>query len=111
MNNQIVNNLTYHKNLLSRLVQEGVIEEVTADNEALAERLVITSAVELSEEDVERIVRLVVQKLAHPLKQIVTNLNTKLISGVRAQSESFYFEISGQKTLRDIKRLINESFS
>lgn len=105
------NRVNYETDLLNRLIQEGVIEAVNEETVDLAERLVITSAVALSQEQLERIVRLVARQLVHPVRQLVTKVNSQLISGVRVQSESYYFEISGEKSLRDIKRLLRESLS
>ena len=75
-----------------------------------SESLMITSAVELTDEEKERIVRKFIKISHKPLKRITTVVDSKMLSGIRLQSESFYYEISGQKTLRELQSYIDRSW-
>ncbi len=84
----------------------------TMDNLSLdlPESLMITSAVELTDEEKERIVRKFIKITHKPLKRITTVVDVKMLSGIRLQSESFYYEISGQKSLRELQSYIEKSW-
>lgn len=75
-----------------------------------SESLMITSAVELTDDEKERIVRKFIKTSHKPLKKITTVVDSKMLSGIRLQSESFYYEISGQKTLRELQSYIDKSW-
>lgn len=75
-----------------------------------SEMLMISSAVALTDEEKEAIVRKFIQKTNKHLRQITTVVDPSLITGVRLQSESFYYEISGQKTLRELRRHLDRTW-
>lgn len=74
------------------------------------ETLVITSATELTQDQIDRIAEKFKGKSGVELKKVEPHVDPSLISGIRLQSESFYYEDSGYKTLNDLKRnLTNDS--
>ncbi|MBS4462420.1 F0F1 ATP synthase subunit delta [Aerococcaceae bacterium zg-B36] len=74
------------------------------------EILMITSAVELTEEEKEIIVRKFIEKTNKKLRRITTVVDSNLITGIRLQSESFFYEVSGQKTLRELRRHLERNW-
>lgn len=89
------------KNINQKLPQQ-------ATNKA-AESLTITSAFPLTNDDKAKIVNKYLEKTGTRLRQIKTVVDQKLISGIRLQSESFYYEVSGQKTLRELKDYLSRN--
>ncbi|MCW6676785.1 F0F1 ATP synthase subunit delta [Aerococcaceae bacterium NML180378] len=75
-----------------------------------AETLMITSAVPLTEDEKERLVRKFVEKTNRPLRRITSVVDPSLITGLRLQSETFYYEVSGQKKLREIRTFLEKSW-
>ncbi|MBD3949335.1 F0F1 ATP synthase subunit delta [Tuanshanicoccus lijuaniae] len=74
------------------------------------EMLMITSAVELTDDEKEAIVRKFMEKTNKTLRRITTVVDSNLITGIRLQSESFYYEVSGQKTLRELRRHLDRNW-
>lgn len=68
------------------------------------ESLKITSAVPLTEKEAQQIVELMMKKLTQPLADVQLIVDASLLTGVSIQTDSFYFEISGRKTLRELKK-------
>lgn len=106
-----VNREHYENALLDRVMQSLMGEEIgqTPKKEA-TEMLMITSAVALTQDEKEAIVRGFMRKTNKGLRRVTTVVDPSLITGVRLQSESFYYEVSGQKTLRDLKRHLDSSW-
>lgn len=74
------------------------------------EMLMITSAVPLTEEEKERIVRKFLDITKKPLRRITTVVDPSLITGVRIQSESYYYEVTGKKTLKELRRHLDRNW-
>ncbi|MDO4432341.1 MAG: F0F1 ATP synthase subunit delta [Aerococcaceae bacterium] len=74
------------------------------------ETLMITSAVPLTDAEKERMARIFIQKTQKPLRRITTVVDASLITGVRLQSETFYYEASGQKKLREMRSFLEKSW-
>lgn len=70
------------------------------------ETLKITSAVPLTKEEAQQIVELMMRKLNRSLGDVQLVVDETLLTGVSIQSDSFYFEISGRKTLRELKKVL-----
>lgn len=70
------------------------------------ESLKITSAVALTEEEAQQIVELMMKRLNKPLGDVQLIVDESLLTGVSIQTDSFYFEISGRKTLRELKKAL-----
>ena len=45
-----------------------------------------------------------------PLRRITTVVDPSLITGVRLQSETFYYEVTGQKKLREIRAFLEKGW-
>lgn len=86
------------------------VEDILKDN-GTAESLMITSAVPLTDDEKEKIVRKFIEKTDKTLKRITTVVDANLITGIRLQSESFYYENSGQKTLRELQSYIERTWT
>ncbi|MGO4936733.1 F0F1 ATP synthase subunit delta [Fundicoccus sp. Sow4_H7] len=97
--------VSYEDELLKNINQQLPQQ---ATNKA-AESLTITSAFPLTNEDKAKIVNKYLEKTGTRLRQIKTVVDQKLISGIRLQSESFYYEVSGQKTLRELKDYLSRN--
>lgn len=106
-----VNREHYENALLDRVMQSLMGDKIgqTQKKEA-TEMLMITSAVALTQDEKEAIVRGFMRKTNKGLRRVTTVVDPSLITGVRLQSESFYYEVSGQKTLRDLKRHLDSSW-
>lgn len=97
--------VSYEDELLKNINQQLPQQ---ATNKA-AESLTITSAFPLTNDDKAKIVNKYLEKTGTRLRQIKTVVDQKLISGIRLQSESFYYEVSGQKTLRELKDYLSRN--
>lgn len=97
--------VSYEDELLKNINQQLPQQ---ATNKA-AESLTITSAFPLTNDDKAKIVNKYLEKTGTRLRQIKTVVDQKLISGIRLQSESFYYEVSGQKTLRELKDYLSQN--
>ena len=86
------------------------VEDILKDN-GTAESLMITSAVPLTDDEKEKIVRKFIEKTDKTLKRITTVVDANLITGIRLQSESFYYENSAQKTLRELQSYIERTWT
>lgn len=75
-----------------------------------SEMLMITSAVPLTDEEKERIVRKFLDITKKPLRRITTVVDPSLITGVRIQSESYYYEVTGKKTLKELRRHLDRNW-
>lgn len=75
-----------------------------------SEMLMITSAVPLTDEEKERIVRKFLDITKKPLRRITTVVDPSLIAGVRIQSESYYYEVTGKKTLKELRRHLDRNW-
>lgn len=109
-----INREYFEDTLLEKLMQ-SMINDPQEQSSAIFQRnqgelLMITSAVALTEEEKETIVRKFIKKTKKPLRRITTVVDPSLITGVRLQSESFYYEVSGQKTLRELRRHLERNW-
>ncbi|UUX33990.1 F0F1 ATP synthase subunit delta [Fundicoccus culcitae] len=101
--------VNFEDELLRSINQKDIVSLTGDEMPKKAERLTITSAYPLTKEEKEKIVTKYIEKTATQLRQIKTIVDPKLISGVRLQSESFYYEVSGQKTLRELKDYLSKN--
>lgn len=103
----------YEDELLNKLMNNLLNPDnskLSHQQKAHAEMLMITSAVPLSEQEKETIVRKFMTITKKPLRRITTVVDPELITGIRLQSESFYYEVSGQKTLRELRHHMDRSW-
>lgn len=108
-------NREHYENALLSKVMESLVGDDSHQSmfnrqDTQTEMLMITSAVALTDEEKEKIVRKFMAKTNKKLRRVTTVVDPSLITGVRLQSESFYYEVSGQKTLRDLKRHLDSSW-
>ena len=75
-----------------------------------SETLMITSAVPLTEDEKEKMTRKFMEITKKPLRRITTVVDPSLITGVRLQSETFYYEVTGQKKLREIRAFLEKGW-
>lgn len=106
----------YREHFEDRLLNK-LMDSLTSDNQVNdrfskhpGELLMITSAVTLTDSEKEAIVRKFIEKTNKPLRRITTVVDPTLITGIRLQSESFYYEVSGQKTLRELRRHLERNW-
>lgn len=109
------NRTQYEQVLLERVMRtiqqsQHRDERDTYHKQAKAETLMITSAVPLTDDEKERLVRKFVEKTNRPLRRITSVVDPSLITGLRLQSETFYYEVSGQKKLREIRAFLEKSW-
>lgn len=98
----------FEQELLEKLINNmGHSPDLSAQK---SEMLMITSAVELSGDEKEAIVRKFIEKTGKRLRQITTVVDPSLITGIRLQSESFYYEVTGQKILRDLRKHLDHTW-
>lgn len=102
----------FEDELLGKIMLNMMNDEVTSlkKEQNQSEMLMITSAVPLTDEEKERIVRKFLDITKKPLRRITTVVDPSLITGVRIQSESYYYEVTGKKTLKELRRHLDRNW-
>lgn len=98
----------YENHLLEKVMATLAGDQVQKQRQS--EMLMITSAVPLTESEKEAIVRKFMDKTQKHLRRVTTVVDPNMLTGIRLQSESFYYEVSGQKTLRELKRHLDANW-
>lgn len=106
------NRTQYEQELLERIMQtvHHVDTSEMFNRPQKSETLMITSAVPLTEDEKERLARKFIEKTGRALRRITSVVDPSLLTGVRLQSETFYYEVSGQKKLREIRAFLEKSW-
>lgn len=102
---------SFEDKLVAKLMEQAHYEKDEDEVKPRTETLVITSAVPLSDYEKEKIVRTYVEKSGVLLRRIVTVVDPTLIIGVRIQTEGYYYEMTGKKTLRELKKYIKKNWA
>ncbi|WP_124057530.1 F0F1 ATP synthase subunit delta [Vaginisenegalia massiliensis] len=108
-----INRTNYENDLVAKLMEDITDRQKghsSIIDEDKTESLMITSAVPLTDEQKERIVRKFMEKCQRPIRRITTVTDPSLLTGVRLQSDSFYYELTGQKTLRELHQFMSKSW-
>ena len=102
----------FEDELLGKIMLNMMNDEGTSlkEEQNQSEMLMITSAVPLTDEEKERIVRKFLDITKKPLRRITTFVYPSLIAGVRIQSESYYYEVTGKKTLKELRRHLDRNW-
>ena len=102
----------FEDELLGKIMLNMMNDEGTSlkEEQNQSEMLMITSAVPLTDEEKERIVRKFLDITKKPLRRITTVVDPSLITGVRIQSESYYYEVTGKKTLKELRRHLDRNW-
>ena len=102
----------FEDELLGKIMLNMMNDEETSlkKEQNQSEMLMITSAVPLTDEEKERIVRKFLDITKKPLRRITTVVDPSLITGVRIQSESYYYEVTGKKTLKELRRHLDRNW-
>lgn len=102
----------FEDELLGKIMLNMMNDEGTSlkEEQNQSEMLMITSAVPLTVEEKERIVRKFLDITKKPLRRITTVVDPSLITGVRIQSESYYYEVTGKKTLKELRRHLDRNW-
>lgn len=102
----------FEDELLGKIMLNMMNDEGTSlkKEQNQSEMLMITSAVPLTDEEKERIVRKFLDITKKPLRRITTVVDPSLITGVRIQSESYYYEVTGKKTLKELRRHLDRNW-
>lgn len=102
----------FEDELLEKIMLNMMNDEGTSlkEEQNQSEMLMITSAVPLTVEEKERIVRKFLDITKKPLRRITTVVDPSLITGVRIQSESYYYEVTGKKTLKELRRHLDRNW-
>lgn len=110
--NPDVNREHFEDELLGKIMLNMMNDEETSlkKEQNQSEMLMITSAVPLTDEEKERIVRKFLDITKKPLRRITTVVDPSLITGVRIQSESYYYEVTGKKTLKELRRHLDRNW-
>lgn len=93
-------------------LSEEILDTLPSDIPSLdnpeieGERLIITSAIPLSREEKERIVKAFLRITKQPIISLIAIVDPSLLIGIRVQSQRFYYEISGYQILHDLKKHI-----
>jgi len=111
-NNPDQNREHFEDELLGKIMLNMMNDEGTSlkEEQNQSEMLMITSAVPLTDEEKERIVRKFLDITKKPLRRITTVVDPSLITGVRIQSESYYYEVTGKKTLKELRRHLDRNW-
>lgn len=106
--------ITYEEELLYQFLgierkydEEGM--EITEELEG--DRVFLSSAIPLTQDQKLRILRQFMRITNQEVRSFITIVDPSLIIGVRIQSERFYYELSGQHTLRSMNEQIKLSNS
>lgn len=102
----------FEDELLGKIMLNMMNDEGTSlkEEQNQSQMLMITSAVPLTDEEKERIVRKFLDITKKPLRRITTVVDSSLITGVRIQSESYYYEVTGKKTLKELRRHLDRNW-
>ena len=102
----------FEDELLGKIMLNMMNDEGTSlkKEQNQSEMLMITSAVPLTDLEKERIVRKFLDITKKPLRRITTVVDPSLITGVRIQSESYYYEVTGKKTLKELRRHLDRNW-
>ncbi|MGY3815214.1 F0F1 ATP synthase subunit delta [Globicatella sulfidifaciens] len=102
----------FEDELLGKIMLNMMNDEGTSlkKEQNQSEMLMITSAVPLTDEEKERIVRKFLDITKKSLRRITTVVDPSLITGVRIQSESYYYEVTGKKTLKELRRHLDRNW-
>lgn len=82
--------------------------EELLNQEGIQHPLIITSAVSLKEHQIERIVSLFQDKTGEVVDQVDLKVDPTLLTGVKIQSKSFYYERSGKRLLKELHEYLNK---
>ena len=106
------NRTQYEDRLLDKLMAQisSGYENHDERRQVRSETLMITSAVPLTEDEKEKMTRKFMEITKKPLRRITTVVDPSLITGVRLQSETFYYEVTGQKKLREIRAFLEKGW-
>ena len=107
------NRTQYEDRLLDKLmaqISSGYENHDERRRQVRSETLMITSAVPLTEDEKEKMTRKFMEITKKPLRRITTVVDPSLITGVRLQSETFYYEVTGQKKLREIRAFLEKGW-
>lgn len=106
--------ITYEEDLLYQFL--GIERKYDEDGMEITEelegdRVFLSSAIPLSQDQKLRILRQFMRITNQEVRSFITIVDPSLIIGVRIQSERFYYELSGQHTLRSMNEHINVATS
>lgn len=100
----------YEDDLLEEVLEElGLLPlpETSEDEPVpLGDRVFLTSAIPLEKNDKIRILKEFIRITKQDIQSFITIVDPSLIIGLRIQSERFYYDLSGQNMLHQIKEEI-----
>ncbi|GAB7231652.1 F0F1 ATP synthase subunit delta [Facklamia hominis] len=100
----------YEDDLLEEVLEElGLLPlpEASEDEPVpLGDRVFLTSAIPLEKNDKIRILKEFIRITKQDIQSFITIVDPSLIIGLRIQSERFYYDLSGQNMLHQIKEEI-----
>ncbi|EKB56268.1 F0F1 ATP synthase subunit delta [Facklamia hominis] len=100
----------YEDDLLEEVLEElGLLPlpETSEDEPVpLGDRVFLTSAIPLEKNDKIRILKEFIRITKQNIQSFITIVDPSLIIGLRIQSERFYYDLSGQNMLHQIKEEI-----
>lgn len=100
----------YEDDLLEEVLEElGLLPlpEASEDEPVpLGDRVFLTSAIPLEKSDKIRILKEFIRITKQNIQSFITIVDPSLIIGLRIQSERFYYDLSGQNMLHQIKEEI-----
>lgn len=100
----------YEDDLLEEVLEElGLLPlpEASEDEPVpLGDRVFLTSAIPLEKNDKIRILKEFIRITKQNIQSFITIVDPSLIIGLRIQSERFYYDLSGQNMLHQIKEEI-----
>ena len=100
----------YEDDLLEEVLEElGLLPlpEASEDEPVpLGDRVFLTSAIPLEKNDKIRILKEFIRITKQDVQSFITIVDPSLIIGLRIQSERFYYDLSGQNMLHQIKEEI-----
>lgn len=100
----------YEDDLLEEVLEElGLLPlPETSEDEPipLGDRVFLTSAIPLEKNDKIRILKEFIRITKQNIQSFITIVDPSLIIGLRIQSERFYYDLSGQNMLHQIKEEI-----
>lgn len=99
-----------NQEVLTNNTSSDVSEELEErlNQEGIQHPLIITSAISLKEHQIERIISLFQDKTGEIVDQVDLKVDPTLLTGVRIQSKSFYYERSGKRTLEELHNYLNQ---
>ncbi|MBG9982183.1 F0F1 ATP synthase subunit delta [Aerococcaceae bacterium DSM 111020] len=100
-------NLEHNDHL--HVIKLAQAEDLITERTGSVHPITIKSAIDLSSEQIERIVKAVRQITHEDFTHVFHLVDDAMLMGVSVNTDAFYYELSGQKMLEELALVMHES--